>query len=74
MEKVPWHLQTGPVTKERFNPSLREDVVSRSTWVENILEGDKKRDLAFRRMRLKKLYPGLTLTGIEYYLQMGIDR
>jgi hypothetical protein len=74
MEKVPWHLQTGPVTKGRFNPSLRDDVVSRSTWVENVLEGDKKRDLAFRRMRLKKLYPGLTLTGIEYYLQMGMDR
>ena len=74
MEKTPWHLQTGPVTKGRFNPALREDAISRSTWIENVLEGDKKRDLAYRRMRLKKLYPGLTLTGIEYYLQMGIDR
>ena len=74
MEKTAWHLQTGPVTKGRFNPALREDAISRSTWIENVLEGDKKRDLAYRRMRLKKLYPGLTLTGIEYYLQMGIDR
>ena len=59
----------GPATQGRFNPGSREDVTSRSVWEQNITRGDYERDVAYRRRRLMKMYPELTLEGVEYYLE-----
>lgn len=57
----------GSVTNGR--PLSTQDTVSRNTWTENITEGDRQREMAYRRKRLMKLYPELSLVDIEYYLR-----
>ena len=63
----------GPVTQGRFNPASREDSTSRSVWTQNITRADYSRDVAYRRKRLMKMYPELTLESVEYYLQRELS-
>ena len=64
---LPWH-KLGPVTKGRFNPNCREDVVSRDVWIKNVVEKDKALHRAYEIKRMRKLYPRMTIEDIEYFI------
>jgi hypothetical protein len=59
----------GPITKGRFNPACREDVISRNTWKENVTNGDATRHTTHNRKRLMKTYPQTPLSDVDYYLE-----
>ena len=63
-----WYQKTGPVTKGRYNPRCREDVVSRSVWVQNVVKGDEKLHRDYLRKMMKKMNPNLSTEQIEYYM------
>ena len=65
---LPWHALKGPLTKGRFNPNCREDVVSRQVWIKNIVEKDKALHRAYQIKQMQRLYPELSMEKIEYYL------
>lgn len=58
------HLRCEPILDGKTDPPTAADRISRDTWAENILKGDKLREREYQIKQVMKKYPGKTIFEI----------
>lgn len=68
---VPWHTLRCPVPVDgKLTQRCREDVISRGVWEDNVVKGDRKREIEYRRRRIRKIFHWYSPQEVEALLRV----
>ena len=58
------HLRCQPILDGKTDPPTQADRISRDTWAENVLEGDKLREREYQMKKVMKKFKNKTIIEI----------
>ena len=68
---TPWHTLRCPVPVDgKLTQRCREDIISRGVWEDNVVKGDRKREIEYRRRRIRKIFHWYSPEEVEALLKV----
>ena len=68
---TPWHTLRCPAPIDgKVTQRCREDIISRGVWEDNVVIGDRKREIEYRRRRIRKIFHWYSPEEVEALLKV----